>query len=70
MNFPTLVMPDQEDRTVSLWQRRKLLEVFPNSRRLPIHDCGHVAYLEHPDVFFATLWAFTHAKRVGFKPPL
>jgi 3-oxoadipate enol-lactonase len=63
---PTLVMPGAQDRTVPLWQQRKLLDVFPNSRWLEIPECGHVAYLERPDAFFGNLLAFMRAKSVGF----
>jgi 3-oxoadipate enol-lactonase len=63
---PTIVMPGDQDRTIPLWQQRKLLDVFSNSRWLPIPDCGHVAYLERPDVFFGNLMAFMRARSVGF----
>jgi pimeloyl-ACP methyl ester carboxylesterase len=66
---PTLVMPGEQDRTIPLWQQRKLLDVFPNSRWLEIPECGHVAYLERPDVFFGALKAFMRAKSVGFAAP-
>ena len=63
---PTLVMPGAQDRTIPLWQQKKLLDVFPNSRWLEIPECGHVAYLERPDVFFGNLMALMRAKSVGF----
>jgi 3-oxoadipate enol-lactonase len=63
---PTLVMPGAQDRTIPLWQQRKLLDVFSNSRWLEIPECGHVAYLERPDVFFGNLMAFMRAKSVAF----
>jgi 3-oxoadipate enol-lactonase len=68
VNAPTLVMPGAQDRTIPLWQQRKLLRVFPNSRWLEIPECGHVAYLERPDFFFATLKAFMRAKSLEFTP--
>ncbi len=70
VTVPTLLMPGDQDRTVPLWQQRKLLDVFPNSRWQPIPDCGHVAYLERPDAFFGTLRAFMRAKSVAFVAPL
>jgi pimeloyl-ACP methyl ester carboxylesterase len=30
---PTLVMPGEQDRAIPLWAQRKMLDVFPNSRR-------------------------------------
>jgi 3-oxoadipate enol-lactonase len=66
---PTLVMPGEQDRVVSLWAQRKMLEVFPDSRWLPIPDCGHVAYLEQSAMFFGNLKAFMRAKSVRFAAP-
>jgi YD repeat-containing protein len=63
---PTLIMPGEQDRAIPLWAQRKMLEVFPSSRWLLIPECGHVAYLERPDVFFPTLTAFMRAKSVEF----
>lgn len=63
---PTLVMPGDQDRAIPLWQQRKLLDVLPNSRWLPIPECGHVAYIEQPQRFFGTLLAFMRAKSTDF----
>jgi pimeloyl-ACP methyl ester carboxylesterase len=67
---PTLVMPGAQDRTLPLWQQRKLLDVFPNSRWLELPECGHVAYLEQPALFFGTLKAFMRAKTLAFEHPV
>lgn len=67
---PTLIMPGEQDRAIPLWAQKKMLDVFPNSRWLPIPECGHVAYLERPDVFFPTLRAFMKAKRTTFDAPV
>lgn len=66
---PTLVMPGEQDRAIPLWAQKKMLDVFPNSRWLVIPECGHVAYLERPDIFFPTLKAFMRAKSVEFDTP-
>lgn len=63
---PTLIMPGEQDRAIPLWAQKKMLDIFPNSRWLPIPECGHVAYLESPDVFFSNLKAFMRAKSVEF----
>lgn len=47
--------------------QRKLLDVFPNSRWLPIPECGHVAYIEQPQRFFGNLLAFMRARSVEFQ---
>jgi Predicted hydrolases or acyltransferases (alpha/beta hydrolase superfamily) len=70
MNTPTLMMPGEQDRAIPLWAQRKIIEVFPNSRWLPIPEAGHVAYLEKPDIFFPTLKAFLRAKSIGFVAPV
>lgn len=59
---PVLVMPGEQDRAIPLWQQRKLLGVFPNSRWVEIPECGHVAYLEQPQLFFGHLLEFMRAK--------
>jgi pimeloyl-ACP methyl ester carboxylesterase len=64
---PTLIMPGEQDRAIPLWAQRKMLDIFPNSRWLPIPECGHVAYLEQPALFFGTLKAFMRAKSVNFQ---
>ncbi len=66
---PTLVMPGEQDRAIPLWAQRKMLDIFPDSRWLPIPECGHVAYLEQPALFFGNLNAFMRAKSVGFDAP-
>jgi 3-oxoadipate enol-lactonase len=63
---PVLIMPGEQDRAIPLWAQKKMLDIFPNSRWLPIPECGHVAYLERPDIFFPRLKAFMRAKRVDF----
>jgi len=67
---PTLIMPGEQDRAIPLWAQKKMLDVFPHSRWLLIPECGHVAYLERPDVFFPTLKAFMRAKNIDFQAPV
>jgi 3-oxoadipate enol-lactonase len=64
---PTLVMPGEQDRAIPLWAQKKMLDVFPNSRWLTIPECGHVAYLEQPALFFGTLKGFMRAKNLDFE---
>ncbi|MFI5166362.1 MAG: alpha/beta fold hydrolase [Thermoanaerobaculales bacterium] len=66
---PTLIMPGSQDRAIPLWAQKKMLDAFPNSRWLPIPECGHVAYLEQPALFFGNLKAFMRAKSIAFTPP-
>ncbi|MGK2858215.1 MAG: alpha/beta fold hydrolase [Thermoanaerobaculia bacterium] len=67
---PTLIMPGEQDRALPLWAQKKMLDIFPSSRWLVIPECGHVAYLERPDIFFPALKAFMRAKSVKFEAPL
>ena len=66
VTVPTLIMPGDEDRVVLPSAQRKMLDVFPNSRWLPIPECGHAAYLEQPALFFGNLASFMRAKSVTF----
>ena len=66
---PTLIMPGEQDRAIPLWAQKKMLDVFPDSRWLMIPECGHVAYLERPDIFFPALKAFLRAKSTKFAAP-
>ncbi len=63
---PTLIMPGEQDRAIPLWAQRRMLDIFPRSRWLPIPECGHVAYLEQPAMFFGNLKAFMRAKSLDF----
>lgn len=66
---PTLIMPGEQDRALPLWAQKKMLDIFPDSRWLMIPECGHVAYLERPDIFFPTLKAFMKARSTKFVAP-
>jgi 3-oxoadipate enol-lactonase len=63
---PTLVVAGEQDRAIPLWQQRKLLDIFPNSRFEVVPESGHVVYIERPDVFFPLIKRFAAAKRLDF----
>jgi 3-oxoadipate enol-lactonase len=63
---PTLILTGQQDRAIPPWQQRKLLDILPNVRQIMLPECGHLTYLERPDVFWPTVKAFFAAKSVGF----
>ena len=52
---PTLILAAEDDRVIAPKVQKKIASILPNSRFEVIADCGHVAYLEKPDVFFAAL---------------
>lgn len=58
-DVPTLILAGAEDRTIPPWTQKKIAELLPNCHYEGIPACGHVAYLEAPEVFFGRLreWA-------------
>ena len=63
---PTLIMAGAEDRAIPPWVQRKLTAILPETRFELVPDCGHVVYIEKPDLFFGNLLRFTKAKGLGF----
>jgi pimeloyl-ACP methyl ester carboxylesterase len=60
------VVAGDQDRAIPLWQQKKLLDIFPNSRWELVPDSGHVVYLERPDLFFGMIERFMRAKSCDF----
>ena len=63
---PTLVLTGEQDRAIPGWQQEKLLEILPNSRQVLLPGCGHMTYMERPEIFWPTVRAFFEAKSVDF----
>jgi 3-oxoadipate enol-lactonase len=63
---PTLIMAGAEDRAIPPWVQRKLVGVLPHARFELVDDCGHVVYIEKPDLFFGSLLRFARAKGLDF----
>ncbi len=63
---PTLILTGEQDRAIPPWQQSKLLDILPNSRQVMLPDCGHMTYMERPDIFWPTLRQFLAAKSVDF----
>jgi pimeloyl-ACP methyl ester carboxylesterase len=63
---PTLIITGEEDRAIPPWQQRKLPGILPNSRQVMLPECGHMTYMEQPDIFWPTLRQFLAAKSVDF----
>jgi pimeloyl-ACP methyl ester carboxylesterase len=59
---PTLIMAGAEDRTIPPWVQRKISGILPNTRFEPVPDCGHVVYIEKPDLFFSNLRRLASSK--------
>ncbi len=62
---PTLVMAGAEDRAIPPWVQRKLTGILPAVRFELVEDCGHVVYLEKPDLFFGNLLRLARTKTLA-----
>lgn len=62
---PTLILTGEQDRAIPQWQQVKLLDILPNSRQIMLPDCGHLTYLERPDIFWPTVKRFFAAKSIS-----
>ncbi|NOY22347.1 MAG: alpha/beta hydrolase [Acidobacteria bacterium] len=63
---PVLLMAGEQDRAIPMWQQKKLLNIFPQSRWETIPESGHVVYLERADLFFPMVKRFMKAGDVRF----
>lgn len=61
---PTLILTGEQDRAIPPWQQSKMLDILPNSRQVMLPECGHMTYMERPDIFWPTLRKFFAAKSV------
>jgi len=64
---PVLIMPGVEDRTIPIWVQERMDEKLKDTRWMPIEDCGHLTYLERPEVFWPNLRAFMKSKATDFE---
>ena len=67
---PTLIIAGAEDRAIPPWVQRKLCDILPRTRFELVPDCGHVVYLEQPDVFFGNLRRFMQSKALEYDAAL
>jgi pimeloyl-ACP methyl ester carboxylesterase len=63
---PTLIIAGADDRAIPPSVQRKLCDILPHARFEQVPDCGHVVYLEKPDVFFGNLRRFIRARSREF----
>ena len=63
---PTLVLTGEQDRAIPPWQQEKLKSILPNSRQVFLPGCGHMTYMERPDIFWPTVREFFSVKSVDF----
>ena len=63
---PLLIMAGEEDRTVPIWMQKRIPEIVKNSRMIVLPECGHMTYLEKPEIFWQNLRAFMKAKVCNF----
>lgn len=55
ISVPTLLVYGRHDKLVNAKAAHGATSSFPNARVVILHDCGHVAQMEHPDEV-ASLW--------------
>lgn len=63
---PTLILTGEQDRAIPPWQQEKLAEILPNSRQIMLPECGHMTYMERPDLVWPMLRKFFPAKSIDF----
>lgn len=63
---PMLILAGEEDRTIPIWVQRKIPSIVPDTRFIPLPECGHLTYLEQPDLFWSNLRAFMRAKKTDY----
>jgi len=63
---PTLILTGEQDRAIPPWQQVKMLDILPNCRQIMLPECGHMTYMERPDIFWPTLRMFFAAKSIDF----
>ena len=61
---PTLILTGEQDRAIPPWQQTKMVDILTNSRQVLLPECGHMTYMERPDIFWPTLRNFLKAKSV------
>jgi len=64
---PTLIMAGEQDRAIPPWVQRKITGILPCTRFDAVPECGHVVYLERPDLFFGRLTRFVNARTLDFQ---
>lgn len=63
---PTLVLTGEQDRAIPPWQQEKLKSILPNSRQVFLPGCGHMTYMERPDIFWPTVREFFSVKSIDY----
>ena len=63
---PTLILTGEQDRAIPPWQQKKMLDILPNCRQVMLPECGHMTYMERPDIFWPTVRKFFAAKSIDF----
>lgn len=67
IHTPALILTGEQDRAIPPWQQTKLLDILPNARQIMLPECGHMTYMERPDLFWPVLRKFFEEKSVNFE---
>ena len=66
MKVPTLLLTGEYDRMVPVWWQKEMTEILPNIKMIVVENCGHVVYLERPDIFFDNALKLMKTKSINF----
>ena len=64
---PTMIVAGEHDHVVPVYMQEKLLQLYPNSRMWQLPDCGHITYLERPELFWPALRCLLERKDLNFE---
>lgn len=64
---PTLIVAGADDRAIPPPVQRKICDILPCTRFEQVEGCGHVVYIERPDIFFGNIKAFARQGALAFQ---
>jgi pimeloyl-ACP methyl ester carboxylesterase len=67
IDVPALLIAGEQDRVIAPRVQQKICGILRRARFELVPDCGHVVYLEKPDLFFGMLKQFFSVKSAGFE---
>ena len=63
---PLLTIAGGHDRAIPLWYQEKIPAMNPGSRYIILPECGHMTYMERPELFWPSLREFWRTKDTAF----
>ena len=62
ISAPTLIITGMQDRAIPPWVQKKMTNIIPDNKQIEIEECGHMTYMEKPDIFWNELRTFMAKK--------